>query len=66
MKLQRQRLCQAAAWQPLLRVEQATSKCLHLVARSLDHRSSRGKWTMGCKPALDAFAIILKRPLPSR
>jgi transposase-like protein len=38
--------------------EQSALKCLYLVTRSLDPTGQgRARWTMRCKPALNAFAI---------
>ena len=47
--------------------EQAALKCLYLVTRSLDPTGTgRTRWTMRWKPALNAFADHLRRPIPGR
>lgn len=44
--------------------EQAALKCLYLVTRSLDPTGAGGaQWTIRRKPALNAFAVPLRRPL---
>jgi transposase-like protein len=47
--------------------EQAALKCLYLVTRSLDPTGKgRARWAMRWKPALDAFSITFRRPVPGR
>ena len=46
--------------------EQATLKCLYLVARSLDPTgTSRTRWDMRWKPALNAFAVTFGDRFPA-
>jgi hypothetical protein len=41
--------------------------CLYLVTPLLDPTGvGRARWTMRWKPALNAFAINLRRPIPGR
>ena len=46
--------------------EQAALKCLYLVTRSLDPTGQgRARWTIRCKPALNAFAITFADRWPA-